>query len=115
VILYWNACQRDCSSTAWTAIREKGIPVLALRTLGGGPSDQSSNAKSGELAELIEAAGCGSPTEFNLRLAASEPAIRTTIGGTASLEHLEDYLKAATNAAPLSAEILHRVEQLQVH
>jgi len=114
VILYWNACQRDCSDTAWAAIREKGISTLALRTLGGGPSDKSSSAKSEDLAELIKAAGCRNSTDFNLRLAASEPAIRTTIGGTASLAHLEDYLTAATNAAPLSADILRRVEQLQV-
>ena len=114
VTLYWNACQRDCSHTAWAAIREQGIPALALRTLGGGPSDQFSSAKSEELAEMLKTAGCRNATEFNLRLAASEPAIRTTIGGTASLAHLEDYLKAATNAAPLSADILQRVEQLQI-
>jgi aryl-alcohol dehydrogenase-like predicted oxidoreductase len=114
VILYWNACQRDCSDTAWAAIRDRGISALALRTLGGGPSDKGSSAKSGELAGLIEAAGCRNATEFNLRLAASEPAIRTTIGGTASLAHLEDYLNAATDAAPLSAGILRRVETLQV-
>ena len=114
VILYWNACQRDCSDTAWAAIREKGISTLALRTLGGGPSDKSSSAKSEDLAELIKAAGCRDSTDFNLRLAASEPAIRTTIGGTASLAHLEDYLKAAANAAPLPADILQRVERLQV-
>ena len=114
VILYWNACQRDCSDTAWAAIREKGIPVLALRTLGGGPSDEKSRVKSTALAELIAAGGCRDATEFNLRLAASEPTIRTTIGGTASLPHLEDYLKAAHSAAPLPAEIVHRVEQLQV-
>jgi aryl-alcohol dehydrogenase-like predicted oxidoreductase len=114
VILYWNACQRDCTDTAWTAIRGKGIPTLALRTLGGGPADQSSSAKSEGLAELIKAAGCRNSTEFNLRLAASEPVVRTTIGGTASLAHLEDYLKAAANAAPLSAEILQRVEQLRI-
>jgi len=114
VILYWNACQRDCSDTAWATIREKGIAALALRTLGGGPSDKPSSAKSEDLTELIKVAGCHNATEFNLRLAASEPAIQTTIGGTASLAHLEDYLKAATDAAPLSAEILQRVEQLQV-
>jgi len=114
VILYWNACQRDCSDTAWASIREKNIPALALRTLGGGPSDERSRAKSAPLAELIRAAGCRDATDFNLRLAASEPAIRTTIGGTASLEHLEDYLKAADNPAPLPAEILQRAEQLQV-
>ena len=114
VILYWNACQRDCSDAAWTAIREKNIPALALRTLGGGPSDERSRAKSAALNELIAASGCRDATEFNLRLAASEPAIRTTIGGTSSLQHLEDYLKAADNAAPLPDGILHRIGQLQV-
>lgn len=114
VILYWNACQRDCSDVAWARIRERKIPALALRTLGGGPSDKASSEKAGELADLIKAAGCTNPTEFNLRLAASEPAIQTTIGGTASLEHLEDYLKAAAHATPLSPEVLRRVELLQI-
>ena len=114
VILYWNACQRDCSDTAWATIQKKEIPTLALRTLAGGPSDKSSSLKSEGLAELIRAAGCRNFTEFNLRLAASEPVIRTTIGGTALLAHLEDYLDAAANAAPLPAEILQRVEQLRV-
>jgi len=113
MILYWNACQRDCSDAAWSVIREKAIPTLALRTLGGGPSDQSSHVKSGVLTELVHRAGCRDATEFNLRLAASEPVIRTTIGGTASPVHLEDYLKSAVNPAPLSSEILRSVERLQ--
>lgn len=113
VILYWNACQRDCSDRAWQAIQKNKIPALALRTLGGGPSDKASSAKSAALAELIEGAGCRDATEFNLRLAASEPAICTTIGGTSSLAHLEDYLKAAAEARPLPAEILRQVELLQ--
>ena len=114
VILYWNACQRDCSDRAWEAIRKQQIPILALRTLGGGPADERSRAKAGDLAKLIAAAGCRNGTDFNLRLAASEPAIRTTIGGTASLAHLEEYLAAAGNPAPLPADILRQVEQLQV-
>ena len=113
LILYWNACQRDCSPTAWAAIREQGIPTLALRTLGGGPADKSSSAKSADLAELITATGSRNATHFNLRLAASDPVIKTTIGGTASLDHLEDYLAAATHAAPLPPDILQRVQQLQ--
>ena len=113
VILYWNACQRDCSATAWQAIQEKGIPALALRTLGGGPSDKKSSAKSAALAELIQAAGCRSATDFNLRLAASEPAIRATIGGTSSISHLEEYLSAASEVKPLPEDILRQVVQLQ--
>ena len=112
VTLYWNASQRDCSDTAWTKIRE-GIPTLALRTLGGASSDEKSRAKSARLAELMEASGSPTPTDFNLRLAASEPAIRTTIGGTASMAHLEEFLNAANNPQPLDAEILERVSELQ--
>jgi aryl-alcohol dehydrogenase-like predicted oxidoreductase len=114
LILYWNACQRDCSDTAWAAIREKKISTLALRTLGGGPSDKHSAAKADTLAELIKASGCRNPTDFNLRLAASEPVIKTTIGGTASLAHLEDYLNVANSATPLPADVLAKVERLQV-
>jgi aryl-alcohol dehydrogenase-like predicted oxidoreductase len=110
VTLYWNACQRDCSDSAWAAIRAKQIPTLALRTLAGGPSG---SAKYGKLAELIQAAGCRNATDFNLRLAASEPAIRTTIGGTSSLAHLDDFLTAGENPAPLSQGILSAVEHLQ--
>jgi aryl-alcohol dehydrogenase-like predicted oxidoreductase len=113
VTLYWNACQRDCSATAWTAIQQKGIEVLALRTLGGGPADPASAAKSGELAALIKTAGCRDATEFNLRLVGSVPSVRTTIGGTSSLANLENYLAAAANATPLPPEVLARVEPLQ--
>jgi aryl-alcohol dehydrogenase-like predicted oxidoreductase len=113
VTFYWNACQRECSPTAWAAIRAQKIDVLALRTVGGGPADQASAAKAGELAALVKAAGCRDAAEFNVRLAATEPAVRTTIGGTASPAHLEDFLTAAKNPAPLPPEILQRVEQLQ--
>jgi len=101
VILYWNAMQRDCSDSAWAAIRQQKVLALALRTVGGGPNDKASVAKAAQL------------TEFNLRLAASEPVIRTTIGGTASMGHLEEYLAAAKNPAPLPAEILMRVDLLR--
>jgi predicted aldo/keto reductase-like oxidoreductase len=113
VILYWNAFQRDCSDTAWTSICEKSIPALALRTLGGGPLDKNSQPKSEQLARLIKKAGCRNATDFNLRLAASEPAIQTTIGGTSSLAHLEDFLFAADQPVPLPPGILTEVRTLQ--
>jgi len=113
VILYWNSCQCDCSDSAWAAIVEHKIPALALRTLGGGPADKHTSQKSEVLAKLIADAGCRDATEFNLRLAASEPAIQTTIGGTSSLAHLEDFLAAASNSSPLPEEILTQARALQ--
>ena len=113
VTLYWNACQRDCTAAAWAAIEGRGMEVLALRTLGGGPADKASAAKAGELVALIKESGCRDATEFNLRLAASVPAVRTTIGGTSSPANLENYLASAANAKPLPPEILARVGQIQ--
>ena len=113
VILYWNAIQRECTDSAWDAIRRSGLPVLALRTLGGGPSDENSRRKAGDLHGLIARSGCGGPTEFNLRLAASEPCVRTTIGGTASLAHLEEFLAASCGAVPLPADVLAGARRLQ--
>jgi len=113
ITLYWNAVQFESTGTAWSAIHAHGIPVLALRTLGGGMRDKNYAAKADRLQFLVKAAGCASITEFNLRLAASDPAIRTTIGGTASPEHLEMYLSAARSAVALPDEILQQALALQ--
>lgn len=113
VTLYWNALQRDCTDAAWERIRRQSIPVLALRTLGGGSADKAAAEKAVALQELIQRAGCRDATEFNLRLMAAEPCIRTTIGGTASLNHLEGYLAAALHPEPLDAAIVSQVDALR--
>jgi len=113
ITLYWNAVQFDSTDTAWSEIHANDIPVLALRTLGGSMRDKNYAAKVDRLQELVTAAGCAGITEFNLRLAASDPAIRTTIGGTASLEHLEMYLAAAQSAVALPQDILAQTRALQ--
>lgn len=114
VTLYWNVRQRDCSSSAWDVIRQREIPVLALRSVGGGPADKAAAAQESEIAELLEASGCRTRAELALRHAASEPIVQTTIGGTASLGHLEEFLEAARSAAPLTEEVLKRIEALQI-
>lgn len=113
VILYWNVFQRDCSESAWAAIRERQIPVLALRTLGGGPADKNSQLKAEEAAKVIEEAGCRNASDLALRFAAGETVVRTTIGGTASMDHLEDFLAAEKGAEPLPEGLKKRVEFLQ--
>ena len=113
VILYWNVSQRDCTDTAWAAIRQRSIPTLALRTLGGGPADKHGMAKSAAVNALVASAGCHNASDLALRLAASEPVIKTTIGGTSSLAHLEDFLAAATTAVPLPPALKQRAEEMQ--
>ncbi len=111
--LYWNVRQRDCTATAWAAIRERLIPTLALRTLGGGRADKQGMAKSAAVDALIASAGCRNEAELALRHAASEPMLKTTIGGTSSLSHLEEFLTAGAIATPLPAALKHQVEKIQ--
>lgn len=113
VTLYWNPFQRDCSDSAWATIREKNLPVLALRTLGGGPADKRSAQKADRLTALQKAAGCRTAAELALRQAAGESVVRTTIGGTASLDHLEEFLAAAQSATPLPDDVRQNLETLQ--
>lgn len=107
VTFYFNALQRDCTDSAWNEIRTRNIPVLALRTLGGW-RDERLKDKREALAKAIPDLD---PVKLALDLAASYPEIKTTIGGTASLSHLEAYLEAAAHAKPLPAERLSIVEQ----
>jgi aryl-alcohol dehydrogenase-like predicted oxidoreductase len=113
VTLYWNVRQCDCSASAWTALRERNIPTLALRTLGGGPADKRGALKSSAVDTLIAAAGCRTEADLALRLASSEPMVKTSIGGTASLAHLEDYLAAGTSPQPLAETLRRKAEMIQ--
>ncbi|MFA6959570.1 MAG: hypothetical protein WC205_02330 [Opitutaceae bacterium] len=113
VTLYWNVRQRDCTDTAWTALRQQNSPTLALRTLGGGPADKHGMSKTAAVNTLIATAGCRNEAELALRLAASEPMLKTSIGGTASLAHLNEYLIAGTAPTPLPAELRQQAERIQ--
>ena len=113
VTLYWNVRQRDCTDTAWSALRQRNIPTLALRTLGGGPADKHGMAKSAAVDALVAATGCRHEAELALRLAASESMVKTTIGGTASLVHLEEFLVAGHSAIPLTSDLRSQAEKIQ--
>jgi hypothetical protein len=102
--LYWNATQRDCSNAVWQQLKHGNTPVLALRSLGGAKEPM-----------ILEATGCADQVEFALRLAASYPFIRTSIGGTANPQHLQRYLECVQNAKPLPADVLAAWETRQIH
>ena len=104
VTCYWNAVQRDCTPAAWDRLAAGRVPVLALRTLGGGTADTA-------VARLMAEAGCADAVELAFRLVAGEPMIRSSIGGTADPAHLERFLQAAAAATPLPAA-LHRAWDL---
>lgn len=92
---YWNASQRELTDTAWAAVQQNDIPVIAIRTLAG--------AK-----DAVSHPDCKDAVELALRLSASYPAIRTSIGGTRNPDHLQRFLEAAANARPLPQNMLDR-------
>ncbi len=109
--MYGNAIQRDCTDAAWARIQREQVPVLALRTLAGGPAKERTAEARAEADRWAREAGCADAVEFALRLAASVPAIRTTIGGTANPDHLARFLEAAKAAEPLPPPVLEAWNQ----
>jgi len=103
---YWNAYQRDVTRKAWEEIRRRDLPVLALRTLAG--ADQNNE----KVAAWMEEAGCTDGVEFAVRLAAGEPTVRTTIGGTRNLDHLERFLTCAEHPDPLPETVYGALDDL---
>ena len=106
---YWNPLQCDCGPDALEKIRERHIPVLALRTLGGWRDDRL-DAKRAQLERHFPDRD---PVQLALDFAAGQPEGLTTIGGTANPEHFRRYLEASEHATPLPRESLNRIEQLQ--
>lgn len=98
ITCYWNAGQRELSDSAWAAIQEKDIPLIAIRTLAGAE-------------DMPPHPDCEDAVEFALRLAGSYPVVKTTIGGTRNPDHLQRFLECAAGATPLPPEILKSLPQ----
>lgn len=93
---YWNVRQRELTDRAWAAVQQNDIPVIAIRTLAGAD-------------ELPAHPECQDAVELALRLSASYPVIRTSIGGTRNPDHLRRFLEVAATAGPLPRNILGQI------
>jgi aryl-alcohol dehydrogenase-like predicted oxidoreductase len=109
VTLYWNPWQFDCTPAAWQRIVDKNLPVLALRTLGGWEDSRLRERRT----QMEQALPEIDPVQLALDLATADPNVRTTIGGTASLPHLENYLRAVENATPPDDAIVQTVNRIR--
>jgi aryl-alcohol dehydrogenase-like predicted oxidoreductase len=110
---YFNPAQRDVSDPVWELLGRRELPVLALRTLGGA-FFRSAEGGAGEAATvalrgLLEEGGCRDLAELCMRYAWSFPFVRTTIGGTASAEHLDRFLEIAADPRPLPAGVVAKI------
>lgn len=124
VIFYLNPLQRFASNPLWDLLIEKELPIVAMRTVGGGPVHMMRDVpgfawqdylqkRAVEVAPIFERSGIESWTEFCVRFAASFPSVQATVGSTINPEHFAAYLAAAADPKPLDAEIVDAISTLQ--
>lgn len=122
-IFYLNPLQRFPSNELWDLLVERGEPMIAMRTVGGGNVHKLRDVpgyawkpylqqRAAEVAPIFERSGVKSWTEFCVRFAHSFPLVRATVGATSRLENLQEFLSAAKNIEPLPAETIVEITRL---
>jgi len=123
-ILYLNPLQRFASNELWDELQARGEPIIAMRTVAGGPVHRLRDIpgaawnpylqhRAVEVAPIFERSGIANWTEFCVRYAHSLPQVRATVGSTSRPENLQEYVAAAHNIQPLPAELVSDIRQLQ--
>lgn len=123
-IFYLNPLQRFASNALWGLLLERNEPIVAMRTVSGGPVHRLRDVpgaawrsylqeRAVQVAPIFERSGVASWTEFCVRFAHSFPQVRATVGSTSRLEHLNEFLAAAKNIQPLSPAIVEEIVDLQ--
>ncbi len=124
-IFYLNPLQRFASNELWQELLERRIPIIAMRTVSGGPvlrlRDEPGFAwkdylqqRAAQVAPIFERSGVASWTEFCLRFAFSFPLVRATVGSSGRIEHLNEFLAAKEHIIPLPADIVDEIAALHV-
>jgi hypothetical protein len=129
-IFYLNPLQRFASNTLWDRIQERNLPIIAMRTVSGGPVHRLRDVpgaawkpylqeRAAEVAPIFERSGVSSWTEFCVRFAHSFAQTRATVGATGDVEHLRAFLDAAgiskgrAAIEPLAADLVSDIVRLQ--
>ncbi|MEZ5275006.1 MAG: hypothetical protein R3F07_01345 [Opitutaceae bacterium] len=124
VIFYLNPLQRFAANPLWDLLVERQFPIVAMRTVSGGPVHQMRDVpgfawrdylqkRAVEVAPIFERSGIKDWTEFSVRFAFSFPIVRATVGSTGRPEHLKSFLSAIGNLEPLPADIVAEIVALQ--
>ena len=122
-IFYLNPLQRFASNALWDEIVEKKQPIIAMRTVSGGPVHSLRDVtgfawkdylqkRAVEVAPIFEKSGIKSWTEFCVRFAHSFPLVRATVGSTSKIENLNEFLSAKDNLEPLPESIIREISAL---
>jgi predicted aldo/keto reductase-like oxidoreductase len=123
-IFYLNPLQRFASNDLWDLIVSQNEPVVAMRTVSGGPVHSLRDVpgfawkeylqkRAVEVAPLFERSGIASWTEFCVRFAFGFPQVRATVGATSRPENLQEFLAAVQHVQPLPQDIQDEVAMLQ--
>jgi aryl-alcohol dehydrogenase-like predicted oxidoreductase len=122
-IFYFNPLQRFASNALFDLLQERDQPIMALRTVGGGPVHRQRDvrvaapdylrARAEQVAPLFERSGCQTWTEFCMRYVFGFPQVRTTIGATSRPENLREFLDAVGSLAPLPDDVHAALQEIQ--
>jgi hypothetical protein len=122
-IFYFNPLQRFVSNELFALIQERNWPMVAMRTVSGGPVHRLRDVpnaapdylkqRAAQVAPLYEKSGCQSWTEFCVRFVFGVPQVPATVGATSRLENLQEFLGAVERVTPLPANIQAAVLDLQ--
>jgi aryl-alcohol dehydrogenase-like predicted oxidoreductase len=120
VIFYNNLIEYNLPDSAAEFLHaQPEFPVLALRTVSGGAAtsegstDPIKAAKRARLQTLAAECGCTDWVELSMRFALAHAGVRTTIGGTKNLRHLERFLSLSKNAKPLPDPVVNAIHELR--
>ena len=122
-IFYLNPLQRFPSNELWDVLVERGEPMIAMRTVGGGDVHKLRDVpgyawkpylqqRAAEVAPIFERSGVPTWTEFCVRFAHSFPLVRATVGATSRQANLNEFLSAAKNIQPLPPEVIDEITRL---
>jgi predicted aldo/keto reductase-like oxidoreductase len=123
-IFYLNPLQRFASNVLWDEIVKKNQPIIAMRTVSGGPVHSLRDVpgfawkdylqkRAVEVAPIFERSGIKSWTEFCVRFAHSFPLVKATVGSTAKIPNLNEFLAAKDHPTPLPEAIVQEIKALQ--
>ncbi len=122
-IFYLNPRQRFASNELWDLLVERNEPIIAMRTVSGGPVHRLRDVpgaawkeylqkRAVEVAPIFERSGIASWTEFCVRFAHGFPQVRATVGATGRPENLGEFLAAAKRLEPLPKDIQDEIVRL---
>lgn len=122
---YYSIVDREVTNDLFRALQAGRAPIISIRTVGGGKifpavrerlrreePDHYYLDRLDDLEPVFEQSDSRDWLDFAFRFLLGQPNVRTTVGGTADEEHLQDFIETAASAEPLPAELVGAIERL---